>query len=207
MKHETREAWLLAALEPIKKHFKAKGYDVPPVRLACGWPSHGGTSAKKRCLGEAWSTEAAADGVVQIFISPYLADVLEPQGVLSVLVHELIHATVGNAERHNKVFGKCARAVGLEGKLTSTLASEKLIAEFKHWVAELGDYPHAKLDKLLSPVKKQGTRMIKMECGQCGYTARTTKKWLDEAGAAWCPKHGEMKVDLPEGEDEGEGDE
>lgn len=197
----------MASLVPISKHFAQCGYDkIPTVRVSCGWPSKGGTNAKKRCIGQAWASEAADDGVIQIFISPYLKDLVDPQGVLSTLVHELVHATVGNAEGHNKVFGKCARAVGLTGKLTATLAGEKLIEEMKFWVKDLGEYPHGKLDLLKAPVKKQTTRMIKMECGQCGYTARTTKKWLDEVGIAHCPSHGEMKVELPEGE-EGEGDE
>lgn len=199
--HTTREQWLTASLEPIRKHFFGRGYTVPQVRLACGWPSVRGTSAKKRRIGEAWSGEAASDGVVQIFISPYLIEVTE---VLATLVHEVCHAVVGNKEKHNKVFGKCARAVGLEGKLTATYAGEKLIAEFAAWLPALGDYPHAKLDLLKGPVKKQTTRMIKMECAECGYVARTSKKWLDEVGVAHCPKHGEMVVDKPDDTDEGE---
>lgn len=202
--HTTREEWLFSALTEITKHFLARGYTVPQVRLACGWPSHGGTSAKRRCIGQAWSGEAASDGVVQIFISPYLADVADACGVLSTLVHEICHAVVGNINKHNKVFGKCARAVGLEGKLTATIAGEKLIEEFKAWLPLLGDYPHAKLDAILGPVKKQTTRMIKMTCAECGYVARTSKKWLDEVGAAHCPNHGEMSFDKADDADEGE---
>lgn len=202
IKHQFREQWLAAALIPIKKLFAAAKYTVPELRVACGWPSHGGTSRKKRCIGEAWSTEASADGLPQIFISPYLADPVEPCGVLATLVHEVVHATVGNKEKHNKVFGKCARAVGLEGKLTATTASQILIADFKDWMAELGDYPHAKLDLTCSPIKKQTTRMIKLECQECGYVARTSKKWIDDVGPAHCPKHGEMTFELPEGSDE-----
>lgn len=35
--------------------------------------------------------------------------------------------------------------------------------------------------------KKQTTRMVKVVCAGCGYVARTTHKWLDEAGAPICP--------------------
>lgn len=205
-KYPTREEWLTGALIPIQRHFSAYNYTVPQVRLACGWPSHGGTAVKKRCLGEAWASEAASDGVIQIFISPYLADVTAPQGVLAILVHEVCHAVVGNKNGHNKVFGKCARAVGLEGKLTSTHASEKLIVEFKAWVAQLGEYPHAKLDAAARPTKKQSTRMVKMECNECGYICRTAKKWIAEVGPAHCPKHGEMLFDNPEDTDDREAD-
>ena len=34
---------------------------------------------------------------------------------------------------------------------------------------------------------QQSTRMVKVVCAGCGYTARTTRKWLDEAGAPICP--------------------
>lgn len=42
--------------------------------------------------------------------------------------------------------------------------------------------------------KKQGTRMIKCACGECGYTVRTTAKWL-EVGPPCCPLHGPMQAD------------
>ena len=36
-----------------------------------------------------------------------------------------------------------------------------------------------------------GSRLIKVACMECGYTARVTRKWLD-IGAPHCPLHGEM---------------
>ena len=36
-----------------------------------------------------------------------------------------------------------------------------------------------------------GSRSIKVECGECGYVARVTRKWLD-LGAPHCPEHGQM---------------
>ena len=32
-----------------------------------------------------------------------------------------------------------------------------------------------------------GSRLKKVACGACGYTARVTTKWLDQAGAPLCP--------------------
>lgn len=197
-KYETREQWLEAAVALMVELFEAKNYTVPPVRVACGWPSSRGLSAKKRCLGECWSKDASADKVAQIFISPYLDKPMDPYGVLPTLLHEVVHAVVGHEAKHGKIFGKCARAVHLEGKLTSTYAGEDLLGHCEGWMEELGGYPHAKLDSLKRPTKKQTTRMVKCECAECGYVARTSKKWLDEVGAPWCPKHGEMKYELPE---------
>jgi hypothetical protein len=42
--------------------------------------------------------------------------------------------------------------------------------------------------------KKQGTRMHKVTCSQCGYVARVSQKWLD-IGPPHCPKHGAMVAD------------
>jgi hypothetical protein len=51
-------------------------------------------------------------------------------------------------------------------------------------LGRIGLYPHAalKLER-----KTQATRMIKLECPQCGYVARTTKQWLEQVGALRCP--------------------
>lgn len=206
-KTETREQWLLDAVKLMIPLFKQHGYKVPPVRVACGWPSSRALSVKKRVLGECWAAEAAKDKVSQIFISPYLNDVNDPCGVLPTLVHEVVHAVVGNKEKHNKVFGKCARAVGLEGKLTATNAGKVLLGHCKEWATKLGEYPHAKLDSLKSPRKKQTTRLVKAEC-ECGYNVRVTRKWLEEVGAPICPHNKKaMAYTIPDELDSDEGDE
>lgn len=203
-KHETREQWLAAAVVAMTPLFKANGYEVPKVRVSCGWPSSRGLSSKKPTIGECWDTKASADKVHQIFISPRLKDPVE---VLATLVHEVVHAVVGLKEKHNKVFGKCARAMGLEGKLTATHAGEELRKSACDWAGKLGDYPHAQLNPGYRPTKKQTTRLIKCECPKCGYNVRVTRKWLDESGAPLCPcnKHA-MEFEIPE-ELEGEDDE
>jgi hypothetical protein len=207
MKHKTREEYLQAAVELSKDLFETAGYKVPPVRVSCGWPVRGGMANKKRVIGECWDKKSSKDTAQpQIFISPWLDDVATDTGVLSTLVHELVHAVVGNKEKHNKVFSKCARAVGLEGKLTCTHASENLVKSLEGWSIRLGDYPHSSLSKLTEPSKKQGTRLLKCEC-DCGYTIRITQKWLD-VGAPDCPaclKTLECKTKT-EDEDEDEGE-
>ena len=199
-----REQWLEQAVEEMREHFAAQNYQIPPLRVTCGWPSVRPLSKKKRRIGECWDKSVASDNKAQIFISPFLVDSADQQGVLATLVHEVVHAVVGNQEGHNKVFGKCARAVGLEGKLTSTIAGESLVEKFKQWLGKLGEYPHAKLDLEQRPVKKQSTRLIKCECSdeQCGFNVRITRKWLDQVGAPECPIHGEMKAILPEEKEE-----
>ena len=47
--------------------------------------------------------------------------------------------------------------------------------------------------------------MLKCECATCGYTVRTARKWLEQAGAPLCPieDHGRMEHE-PLDDDEGE---
>jgi len=207
-KYENREAWLSAAVELMKPLFKSANYAIPTVRVSCGWPSSGGTAEKKRTIGQCWSKESATDKTCQIFISPWLIDTASEQGVLPTLVHEVVHAVVGIECKHNKVFGKCARAVGLEGKLTATIAGPKLLEACQLWNRSLGEYPHARLDSFKSPVKKQTTRMVKCECEACEYTVRTSRKWLDAAGAPLCPCNKKpMTFELPEGDADDDGGE
>ena len=207
----TREAWLLAAIELMRPLFESAGYKIPSIRVACGWPSRGGLGTASRVIGQAWSPDAASDKIGQIFISPYLnGDVKEICGVLPTLVHEVAHEVVGVQNKHNKIFGKCARAVGLEGKLTHTVAGEKLLAACKQWAEKLGEYPHGQLDQTKGPSKKQSTRLIKCECPDCGYVCRTTRKWIDDAGAPICPQHrtAAMRYEIPDDLDhDEEGDE
>lgn len=195
IKFKTREEWLMASLEPMTRLFTMKGYTVPKVRVSCGWPSRGGLANNKRTIGQCWSPEAAEDNLAQIFISPWLED-KENTGVLPTLIHEVVHAVVGLPAKHGKKFKECATAVGLDGKMTMTHATDELLEICEGWRKSLGLYPHVKLDPKKSPVKTQTTRMIKMECGECGYIARTSQKWLDLVGPVDCPAgHGPTSVD------------
>lgn len=188
-KYKQKEAWLNAALDRfVRKYFKNAGYDVPEqVRLSTGWPSRG-AFGKHRVIGQAWSNKASADNTHEIIISIYLDD---PVKVLGVLIHEVIHVTIGNDKGHGKAFVDCMKKVGLCGKPTATDESDELKATLAKWVDKLGLYPHAKLDGMNQ--KKQSTRLIKLECGECGCKIRTTQKWLDEHGVEWdCPCGGKL---------------
>ena len=88
-------------------------------------------------------------------------------------------------------FGKVARAMGLEGKLTATVAGEGLVSILNELTEELGPYGHGAITLQAANEKKQGTRMLKVECEETGYKVRLTRKWLDELGAPLCPCHHE----------------
>lgn len=173
--HEYREQWLDAAIQSIRPRFKASGYTLPDnIKVSCGWPV--GSRGAKKVLGQCFAPQASSNGSIEIFISPTLD---KPGMVLGVLVHELVHAAVGNEAGHGKAFQKACAAIGLTGKATAALPGPELAG----WLTDntmpyLGEYPHASVD--FNQRKKQGTRMIKLVCPETGYTVRTTKKWIEQ---------------------------
>lgn len=177
-----REAWLIAATAEISDIIGKHGVTVPTVRVSVGFPK-GGRGNNGKAIGQCWPASAAADSAPQIFIHPSQSDSVR---VLDILTHELIHAADGNKSGHKGEFARVAKAVGLTGKMTATVAGESLTVTLREIVGRLGEYPHAALTAA-SAGKKQTTRMLKCECDECGYTVRTTGKWLDLMGAPICP--------------------
>ena len=98
-------------------------------------------------------------------------------GPLPTLAHELAHAYLPVNTGHKRPFAKLVAELGLVGKPTSTRAGESFNTDMQAIADVLGEYPHAALDT--SNIKKQGTRMIKIECDECGMITRTTAKWAD----------------------------
>lgn len=185
-KVETREEWLMQATQKLGQGLFGKvGYTLPKVRVSVGFPY----GSRGKVIGQCFDKRATADGVAQIFIHPKLD---EGTRVLDVLAHELVHAILGAGAGHGQAFKRCASAIGLEGQMTATTASPVLQAWLTLLLDELGAYPHASLDPNGLGRKKQGTRLIKVSCGECGYNCRVTRTWLDDKGAPLCPCNGEQ---------------
>jgi hypothetical protein len=198
----TREAWLEAAASLYAAElFKPAGFKVPAKRkLSVGFPYGKRGGKRQHAIGECWSAECSAGGLYEIFISPEIEDAARAS---DILIHELVHATVGISAKHGPEFKRCALAVGLDGKMTATVAGEELSKTLKGLLKQLPAYPHKALTpSMRSGPKKQTTRLIKLVCGQCGYTVRTTQKWLD-MGTPFCPCGGEI---IPEDADPGDDD-
>ena len=103
----------------------------------------------------------------------------------AVLVHELCHAVDNCQHGHGPAFRQIATAVGLTGKMTATVAGPQLAERLNALLSGMPGYPHRTLDVSVNG-KKQGTRLLKIVCPVCGYTARTTRQWLDR-GLPTCP--------------------
>jgi len=181
--------------------FAAVKRPLPPkVHVSCGFPSVRALSARNRAIGECWQRNASSDGNNHIFVSPTIAS-SDPVRVLDTLVHELVHAAV-NIPGHRGAFKQTAVALGLEGKMTATRAGDELKKALTAVVRELGPYPHATLDPLKRPTKKQTTRMLKLACIKDGYTVRTTQKWLEDMGAPICPCGREFTAEMKDDDDD-----
>jgi hypothetical protein len=184
MNIDTREAYLTEAAgfildEIILPH--AEGLPLPPFRISVGWPkgSRGG-----KVIAQCFVRKASTDGRNEIFVTPELDD---PLKVLDALTHELCHAMDDCASGHRNYFARLARRIGLEGPLTATTAGPELKAKLEAIIKLLGDYPHHRME-IAKGRKPQGTRLLKIECSDCGFVARTTGKWIAEMTLpACCP--------------------
>lgn len=179
----TREQWLGAGVAALRPMFGDVGSPLPEVvHTSIGFPSRGALSVRSRVLGQCWDAKASKDGNCQIFVSPVL---VTPVEILDTLTHELVHVVTPGAKHRGK-FITVSRAIGLtEGKPTSASAGAELREKLERIANELGPLPHPALSAI-ARLAKQSTRMVKCECPDCGYTARTTRKWLD-IGAPICP--------------------
>lgn len=173
--HATRESWLIEAAQHLTPLIlEAGGPEFKQPLVSVGLPS--GRGGKNQAIGQCWSAACSDDKErSHIFVSPTLDN---PTRVLDVLAHELIHSSVGVEHGHKAPFRKVAVALGLEGKMTATVAGPELQAKLEKLAETLGDYPHAKLDPKSGP-KKQTTRMLKLECPSCGAVARISRKWAE----------------------------
>ena len=179
LKTLTREEWLQAGINGLKEMFAEIGETTPEVYVSVGYPK--GARGKGKAIGICYSSTLSADEKAHVFIHPCLTNSVE---VLAVLAHEMIHALDNCESGHKGRFAKVAKAFGLEGKMTATVAGADLTERLNDLVSQLGEYPHALLKE---STKKQSTRMIKCECDDCGYIVRTSQKWIEESGAPICP--------------------
>lgn len=187
---DNREAWLIDAVKHLSDLLEE---DVPPVRVSVGWP--GGRSRKGVTIGQCWPTAAAEDGVCQIFLSPIRGGD-RTIDILGTLLHEIIHAVDDCKSGHRGNFARIAKGVGFVPKLTSSDNRSDELNEALSAIAErMGYFPHSAITTLTRAAdqpKKQATRMLKLTAPCCGYTVRTTRKWLDE-GRPSCPCGTEME--------------
>lgn len=174
-----REQWLEKAVVILRDGmFKENDAVVPDLKVATGFP---GSGLKRTTIGVYYPIGMTENKIPQVYISPVLQD---PIKVLATLVHELIHAVVPEA-KHGKPFGVLARKLGLEGKLTATVAGEALKVKLNDMLKVLGNYPHGAI--IINEKNKQEQSLYKVICKDCDFVVRITRKQLDVHGTSICP--------------------
>ncbi len=191
-KYKTREEYLMGATALCSdKVFKAALLDVPTnIKVATSFPNKRANKSRLQTVGQCFPPQLSDGEDFQVMISPVISD---PIKVLDILCHELIHVIDGCLNGHKGPFPKMMKAIGLIGKPTATEAGPELLEKLKAISDELGQYPHDALDT--TQLKKQGTRMIKCECSECGMVVRASRKALENGPPhCWNPEHGPMDI-------------
>jgi hypothetical protein len=173
-----REEWLRDLVDALRDRYDGELPET--VHVSVGFTSKGMRSTR---VGECWHGIASSDGAPHVFIHPLISDGVD---VAAILVHELVHACRPTA-KHGPAFKQMAIRLGLTGKMTATVPSDELRASLAEVIEDIGPYPHPQLSGGgSSNGPKQTTRMLKLECPECGYLVRTSSKWL-EVGLPMCP--------------------
>lgn len=190
--HNTRESWLIEGTNLLKSKFFDKPVRALPEKIAvsCGIPM-----GSKRAIGQCWDPVMSQDGTTHVFVCPSID---EPIQVLGTLLHELIHACLGVAEGHGKEFGRFAKSVGLQGKLTATFVKEdtELFKTLTGLSTQLGVYPHKAINKQglmrLRPSRPKRVKLIS-EIEE-GYSVSISEKVLEDFGMPTDPWGNSMVV-------------
>ena len=181
---KTREAWLNEAAAEMKAWVLDSGAGkryLDPF-ISVGFPKGSRGKSDSNAIGQCWDKQTSGDKErAHIFIIPTMT---KAEDILAVLLHELVHASVGNKCGHRGAFKQCAKAVGLEGKTTATVPGELLKLRIKMLAKALGEYPHPGIEML--PRGSKGSRLLKVSCPACGCIIRMTRKWIDEVGPPTC---------------------
>lgn len=191
---KTREEWLNEAAQLMKPWLldteAGKEYEDPYISV--GFPKGSRGRNVSNAIGQCWDKASSQDKQrAHIFIIPTMTDEID---ILAVLLHELVHACVGNECGHRGPFKSCATELGLEGKMTATVPGETLKLRLELLRRELGEYPHSGLK-----VPKRGSvgsRLLKVACPGCGCILRMTQKWISEVGPPTCGCGTDMELSL-----------
>lgn len=174
--HATREGWLRAAVGLLTPRLEEAGATMPEDwAVSVGWPRG------KKAIGQCWPPETTDDEkTTHMFVSPKLGD---PVVVLATLLHEMVHAGVGCSHGHRGPFRTIARAVGLEGKMTSTSAGEELMEHLRRLADRLGPYPHAAITRSPAAQRPPAGGWVKFVSRHAeDYILRVSPRALEEHG-------------------------
>lgn len=192
----TREKWLEKAIQKLRPIFKKKCKQSIPrnVKVTVSFPLR---SSPTKTMGQCIHRDLSEGKLWEILISP-----IESEGheVIATLAHELIHVCLKNEGGHGSAFQAIGRQLGFGAPWKNTPSNVKLMEAFKRMAKSIGRYPHKKISPT-GGVRKQGTRMIKMECSDCGFICRAAYSSIIASGVPTCGCGMRLTLKPPKGEE------
>lgn len=163
------QAWLKAACELFRQNF----FDFPEVVATYGFPAPNSSDGFRGACH--FPEEHGKDRKPVIIIHP--AEWNDAIEVLTVLLHECIHARFAKGEGHGDAFKALAECVGLTCTKDGVYdkRSEELSSKLREALALLPPMPMDPLGR--GAIKRQKGRMLLFMC-TCKYKIRCGKKEL-----------------------------
>ena len=193
--------WLEKATQELQKQVFTPAKLRVPTKLRLNVGSMTGKGDRNHTLGCCYRKDVA-HGVNMITLNISTTQAKNSARVLDVLVHELIHAIDNNKHGHKGEFKKMALAVGLEGKMTATVATKKLKKTLNGIVKKIGKFPTKAVS--LEGLQKDVNRNLKLECDgtdevACDHGFNINKTRIQEMSShtCLCCGVGEYHVKLP----------
>jgi len=144
----TQDKWFRAATKQLlaiikENEFALKTKTHPRARIR-EWPKPKNIMVQlARWLdntgGEHWDSAYSIDGELTLIMLN--VSQTNPIELLAVLLHELIHATIGNCWSHKAPFQRLAKGCGLLGPAGSTRPGPALSRRLKEIAMDLGPIP------------------------------------------------------------------
>lgn len=157
---KTREEWLHRIVDEARPMFALEGCPLPAKVRVAACPRTG----KSKAIGLCWHSTVTKDGVREIWVDASLND---PLRIADVLVHELCHAALPDEEKHGRRFGKLARALHLEGKLTATVGGKAFAEVWEPLLETVGAYPGGEINLDEAAPKPKSYNNVKFACNAC----------------------------------------
>lgn len=140
-----------------------------------------------RTMGQCHYKQSTGNNKHEIIISNRLngnGKKTDSTRIAHVVLHEMIHTcTYGHG--HKGEFKRLARALGMDGKLTSTENSPELEKRMKENIVDiLGKFPHK---AVTTKTSFKGSRLLKITCTECDIIMRASAKACNKIHEMECP--------------------
>lgn len=218
-----RETWLNALAAKMAPRFEELGHPLPAFRVSIGWTSGGRSSrANGECWSPTRSADRHFEIFIAVtedsttMIAAILAHELTHAAVGLAEGHKGKFATVLAALGLKRPFTSSVPTPAFEAwvapfvdelgavphaRLTPSAPAARVAPAARAPGVDQDDDSDDDSEREDAPPepdssrpRKQGTRMLKAACEDCGYTVRVTAKWL-EIGPPHCPQHGAMGLE------------